>query len=227
MGDRYVPVEGKEGTKGDNFLSFLTKLEWIKNAEVENARPFTVETLRTNHYFYISTRGMAMGSFLHSLSVLLMFLTVILVWVHDLFTLLGYLTELYLVAIKVLFPLWFVRKFVVYEHGLTTEIVKVYLVGFAFVSFIFDLLSLMFTFFVILGSDILYGIGQGGVYSFYDETLYPLLKEFFNFKTMVMWGINMVIDLLGLIYFYWHKKRRKFTLPVWTPLDEMPIERDE
>ena len=227
MGDRYVPIEEKDKGGGEGFLSFLTKLEWIKNAEVENTKPFMVETLRTNHYVYILKHGAKMGAFLHALAVGLMVLVMFGTWVVETFKFMGYAIELYLLGVKIGFPAWFVRRFVVYEHGLTTEITKVYLSGFSLVSFGFDALSAIATFLIALFANVFYGIGEGGIFSFYDNILYPIIMSFFNLHTLVVWLINMVCDLFGLFFFYLYRKKRRYTLPVWTPLDEIPIEEQE
>lgn len=220
MGTRYVPVEESRESGGDGFFSFLTKLEWIRNAELENAKPFVVETLRTNHYIYIATKGMGMGALLHGIAVFLIVSSLILSWFYAPLKYFAFLAEAYLLAVKILFPLWFVRSFVTFEHGLTSEIVKIYLVGFSLTSFFYDFVSAFITFMVVIFGNSFYGVG----YEMYDEIIYPFIFTFFNLHSLAMWGVNMIVDCFGLFYFYRYRRSRKYTLPIWTPMDDVPTE---
>jgi len=221
MGDRVVPVGGRRPPEGEGFLSFLGKLEWIRDAELENTSPFDTEKLRTPHVAYISVQGIKLASFLHftgiGMSLSLLSLSYLLPKLLFLFL----LTELYFLAIKVAVPVWLIRKFVTFEKGLSTEMIKFYVMGYVFFSIFVDVLSLGLGAIAYLFMLVFVNVG----FSFYDERIYPILSFFLNLKTLSVFLLNLLSDPIPMVYFYLFRKKRKESIPPWVPLDSVPKER--
>lgn len=222
MGERYVPIgsSGKQPQE-DGFLSFLGKLEWIRDAELENMTPFDTGKLRTPHIAYISLQGAKLASALHlagaGISFGLLFLTIFLPQLLFLFI----LTEIYLLAIKIGVPVWLIHKFVTFEKGLSTEMIKYYLVGYAFFSFFADFIVLGFS---VLAYILMLAFHGSGI-TFYDEWVYPIASFFLNPKTLLVLFVNLLVDPLPMVYLFFFRKKRKESIPPWIPLDSVPEEK--
>ena len=222
MGERYVPIGGRRRPPEDEgFLSFLGKLEWIRDAELENMTPFDTEKLRTPHVAYISLQGAKLASFLHlagaGMSLTLLVLSLVLPQLLVFFV----LTEIYFLAIKIGVPVWLIHKFVTFEKGLSTEMIKYYIVGYAFFSLFVD--------FVVFGGGLIAYIFMiafvNSGFSFYDEWIYPIASFFLNMKTLFILLLNLLADPLPVAYLFLFRKKRKENVPPWMPLDSVPEEK--
>lgn len=221
MGERYVPIgEGRRPPEDEGFLSFLGKLEWIRDAELENMIPFDTEKLRTPHVAYISLQGVKLASFLHlagaGMSLTLLVLSLVLPQLLVFFV----LAEIYLLAIKIGVPVWLIHKFVTFERGLSTEMIRYYIAGYAFFS--------MFADFLVFGGGVLAYIlmlaFSNSGFSFYDEWIFPIISFFINIETLFIFLLNLLVDPLPILYLTFFRKKRKENIPPWTPLDSVPEE---
>lgn len=222
MSTRYVPISGGKPPpdEKDGFLEFLGKLEWIRDAELENMVPFDTEKLRTPHIVYIATRGMGLALSLHGIGIFafVSFFFLGFVLPSSLIEFLFLMTEMYLIGIKVGLPLWLIHRFVTFQRGLSTEMVKHYMIGYVFVSFFMDILSLGFGFVGLIVANSLYGTG----FEIYDEFIYPALSRVLNVKVLLIIGMNTLSAIVPIVYFYFFRKRREEKFPMWVPLDTIP-----
>ena len=221
MGKRYIPLGPEGGKEGDSFLSFLGKLEWIRDAELENMHPFDVGKLRTPHLAYLMKQGAFLALTFHSsLFLAVFFLTTASLFFSQLRLLIP-LAELFALFVKAGVPVWLVRKFVTFDKGLSTEMIKFYVLGYSLTSFVLDLFSLAISSFLFLTVNVFYQVG----YDFYDKWIYPLISEYINLKLLGVIALNMIFaDPLPLAYFYHYRKKRKQKIPPWIPLDTIPEE---
>jgi len=216
MGERIIPLpEEKEEKKELDILEFLGKLEWLRDAELENQKPFDTTKLRTPHIFFVMFQGAKYALSLHGTAILMGLLILIFTFVSRIFFYLSFLVEILLLLIKIAFPVYVIRNFVIWENSLMTKLVENFVLGYSLTSFMVDMISFIFSFVAFVFLQIL--------------SAYPQLQSiaeigflFFNEKTAVVWFINVICDFIPIFYFYFYKKQKKFHSPRWTPLDEIP-----
>jgi len=217
MSERIIPVHQEEGSKKKSLdiWEFIGKLEWLKDAELENTKPFDVSKLRTPHILFILTQGVKYALSLHFTIFLTGFLVVIFSFFFPYFYYFSYPLELLLLLIKIGFPVWLIRKFVIWENSLMTKIIENFVIGYAVASFAVDVLSAVFS----VGLFVFFEILKQ-----YENTrkVAEVGLMFFNLKSVVVWSVNSVIDFSPLVYFYIYKKKKRFNAPRWIPLDEVP-----
>ena len=216
MGDRIIPLpEEKEKKKDLDILEFLGKLEWLRDAELENQKPFDTTKLRTPHIFFVMFQGAKYALSLHGTAILMGLLIVIFTFISKIFFYLSFLIEILLLLIKIAFPIYVIRSFVIWENSLMTKLVENFVLGYSLTSFIVDMISLLISFIAFVFLKVL--------------SAYPQLQSiaeigflFFNKKTAIIWFINVICDFIPIFYFHIYKKQKKFHVPRWTPLDEIP-----
>jgi len=213
---RIVPLyENQERKKELDIWEFIGKLEWLKDAELENMKPFDITKLRTPHRLFILVQGIKYAFSLHSVILLSGLLIVLFSFFIPIIFYFSFLIEVLLIMVKVGFPIWMIRKFVIWEKSLMTKIIEDFITGYVFTSFVLDILSAIFSVFAYVFFNVL------GVYGELKYIASAGLK-FFNLKSSTLWLVNCIFDFIPLIYFYRYKKQKRFKVPRWTVLDEVP-----
>ncbi|HIQ49264.1 MAG TPA: hypothetical protein EYH58_06525 [Aquifex aeolicus] len=217
MSERIVPLskEGSSNRRSFDVLEFLGKLEWLRDAELENAKPFDTTKLRTPHIFFVMFQGARYAVSFHGTALLMGILIMVFTFISEIFFYLSILVEIFLIFVKIGFPLYVIRNFVIWENSLMTKLVENFVLGFAITSLTIDILSAIFSFFAYVFFKIL------SVYPQF-ENISQVGFMFFNIKTAIVWFVNSLCDVIPIIYFYLYKKGKKFNVPRWTPLDEIP-----
>jgi len=218
--DQYK-IQEYEEKRGTGIIRLLSELQWIRNAEEDNDKPYEERRIlpKKRVVFFLAGSGIAFS--LHLTTSLLGFFSSLLAGAVDprLGEFIAVFSILFKITVLVGFPLWLLKTYHLWDRGITRQV----LTDVVFYGYVFSVA------FLTLVSMFFYIAFAFGLFVSKDSQAVKWLVEHFPFLTSwIAFAEYPVQLLLILIVPYWYAKKldreHRFTTKPYTLLDEIPFE---
>jgi len=221
--DEYKLEEYKE-KKGKGFIRLISELQWIRNAELDNGKPYEEKRILWKKRIYFMGLGSSLGLSLHFGMSFMMFTFAVLSSLlspvfGEVMSILGMVFKL---IVLLSFPIYLLKAYHVYDRGITRLLLTyTVLYGYSFVvammSFVFFVLSILF-----YASLFFLSYSSPEVKHYVDlaQQKFPFLFSPFN---LLEYPVTIILVVL-VPYLYLKKLDRKnrWVKTPYTLLDEVP-----
>jgi len=221
--DDYKRQEYEE-KRGRGVIKLLSDLQWIRNAELDNDKPYEEERILLRKRIFFMGAGASLAVSLHfGLSVIFFTFSV-------LFGLLSPTAgEIYAVfaaiaktVLLIFFPVWLIEKYHVWDKGITKLLLK----DVIFWGYVPAILLLI----VVSGiSNLLITAVLNGFLALKKEWvlwIHHHLPFLFSYWSLLEYPVQLLLVITVPAFWMWKKdKENRFTVKPYTLLDEIPEEK--
>jgi len=216
-------VQEYEERKGRGLIRLLSELQWIKNAELDNDKPYEEKRILWRKRVFFMSIGWSFAFSLHfGLSLLFFTFTVLFGLLSpkagEVYAVFAMLSKSLLFA---LFPTWLIKSFHVWDRGITRLVLK----DVIFWGYTLGMIILTFGVFFLNLAEVVVLRGLLATKKEWIAWTYHHLPFLFSFWSLIEYPIEVVLVTL-LPYWYLKKKDKenKFEVKPYTLLDEVPKE---
>ncbi len=220
--DEYRKQEYEE-RRGRGIIKLLSDLQWIRNAELDNDKPYEEKRIlpRKRVFFWLTGAGLAAS--LHFGLSLVFFLFSVLFGVlspvaGEVYAVFAAVVKMFLYAA---FPVWLINRYHIWDRGITKLVLSdVIFWGYIPMMVVLLLISGIGNLILTVILNGLLAAKKAWVAQFYNH-----LPFLFSYWSLLEYPIELLLTVVVPVFWMRKKDREnRFTVKPYTLLDEVPAE---